>query len=261
MEENVTLQDLIERYLNAELPENERSAFEERLKSDADFAAQVTHYAQARQTLNNEIREQLKAQVNAAYNAYQGPERQSDSSSDAGTSGGSMRTIWRVAAAVAVIIGLSLGYVFISDSPFDAGATYMAYYETPVGPGEVRDTANDEDAKRMNPAAALYKAKDYAKASAAFKALSDDESFGSRGTAQLYFGICELELKRASSAISALSSVPESNVEYSKARWYLALAHLLNTDSDKAAKALKVVAGRKKAPHREQANEILQQMH
>lgn len=246
MEENATLQERIDRYLGDELSQAERSAFDAQLESDADFKAQVQHYALAQQALKAEAREQLRTQVAAAYNNYEGEERQATNTS----SGGSLRTLWRVAAAVVLVVGLSVGYWSLQ-STSDLYGTYYA----PPGATEIRDVADD-----LTKANTLYKNEDYKRAAELYRALASNETFEFRSTALFYLGVCELENGNTKSAIQQFISVPESSNSYSSAQWYLAMGYLKAENYDKASVVLKDIAASPKHAHKTDADELLEKI-
>jgi len=243
MEENDTLQERMERYLNEELTQEERSAFQAELKANAAFAEQVRNYALARQAIQAEARSQLREQVAQAYQNYEGEEVEPETQQSGG-----MPVLWRAAAAIALIVGLGIGYVALQ-SPADP---YSEYYSTPGAPSGIRGEA---DAAKE--ATALYTNKDYAAAANAFEALANDASYDFRAEARLYAGVCRLELTQALAAIEQLKMVPEGSSSKASANWYLAMGYLLLPDYDQAAEVLKPMAESAKHPHRDDAKKAL----
>lgn len=250
MEENYTLQEQIEKYLDGLMSDDERMQFEAQLESDQAFAAEVASYALARKALAQEARSRMRQQAEQAYQNYDGSEKQQSTKSN---------TLLRIAAAVALLVALGAGYFWMSGSADSPQELYAAYY-APVEASASRAASTDEEAA-LQAAVTTYKNKDFDAALGQFQKLTESANATVATEATLFLGACFLEKNQPEKTIETLAGIDSQSVAYfSKAQWYTALAHLLAGHSDKAAETLKTISTTNKHYKQSEATELLEKL-
>ena len=217
--------DYIEEYLNHKLSQEEREQFDEKLKSDKDFASEVEEYTMLFNSFDEiQARELLLRFANIEQELEGGKEKQF---------GFPVYLKW--AATVAVLAVLSL-VVYLNTNKSDKDL-FLAYYtpypnvERPVSRSEASGDAVWQ----------LYENGEYKAAYQQFeKALIiDNQDLASK----FYLGICALELnwpKIAEEAFTKVASDKEG-AYFEQAQWYLALTYLKAGNQDATIQGLEEI--------------------
>lgn len=198
----------IEKYVHGRLSEAEAYAFEQRLAIDTDLSEELESYRMAMKSVEHDA---VRQKLDQFHQELKTPERSSVN-------------IWKYLTgfAATVIVFLSAGYWYTNQAVDSAGMVdrYFVPYENIVN---VRDGAKSDLSQAMT----LYSSGKYREALAAFdeSALSEEHLV----IRQFYSGVSHLALGQSAEAISALSTL--RNSEFSQqARWYLALSYLQKGD-------------------------------
>lgn len=243
---------LIERFFERELSEQELADFEARLKADHDFAEKVERFDYAHQEVEkiyypNE-RETFKKHWNKIL----------DSDQDA-----PIRKIkpiryylTRVAAAILLILGLSLVFNQFSPSNKDFQQLALQNWEQSIMTISTRDnTQVVESAVIWNKAEKAYKEGKFE------EALGFLDILGDKPDALLWKGNCYFELRQMPKAISHFEKVIQHKDGSKKdlALWYQALAYLYEKDTDATRKNLNIII-ENKYPKADDAKQLLEEL-
>ena len=260
---------LIQRYLDGELPDAERQAFDERIKLDADFAEEVETaafvHAQYQLRRKKELAQLLKQQQ------AQNPKPPIQSRTRI------VRLYRRIAVAVAVLLFISLGvYWSVQSSRADQLAT--AYLEvkhlSPELPRGLVDSLgqiteiNETTLSNPNiPSLVKWKMAGIAYSNNRYEtAIFAIEQCIKAGHAEaeqyFYLGLCRLYQTppEYAQAILNLTRVVQTTNEFEEeARWYLGLVYLQVNQRDRAKIQLKKIVDNQHWKHQE-ARKLLEHL-
>ena len=233
---------LIDQYLNNQLSEAEREAFEKRCESDPEFAKEVKLQTQAEYVVRVAGREERRNAFNQVFEDIQ---------QEAPVMPFWQNRRWQiglVAAAIALLF-LFFGRNLISpktdpESLFAQNFTSLSLSIDRSQYGEDgRDGENSSIEDTWLDGAELYQIKEYEQAIPLLEKVVSDESFKELPKAHLYLGLAYLEAyKRTASpdkallekAIKQLEDVPSQSYFIDDADWYQALALLGLGDKEAA---------------------------
>jgi len=211
----------IEDYFNQNLSEDDRRTFENRLKSDNDFAQKVKSHALLINAFDELQALELIANLNKIEAELEGETEKS-----------SFHPMLKWAAIFALFMMISTWFIWnkqqCNEELFIAYYTIYPNVETPI----VRSDANQQGAWR------LYSSGNYEDAYQQFQ-----HSIGNGQNDEatwFYLGACALELNRYNQAEKAFKQIIEQNGDRytEQANWYLALTYL---KADKKAKSISLL--------------------
>ena len=205
--------DLIEKYHNGKLSEQEQLSLKARMESDPAFAGMVTDYIDIIEGVKRAGKEKFKATV-TQWEAEILNEQQHISDKP-----GVFRSYWQL-AAVFLLLALASIYIFVpgKKSPQELYADYFVPYEDVIS---VRDEANPVLTESIH----LYNEKKFDLASERFSKYITEHPDDL--DAKFYFGVSLLESARLEESISTFGVVIEGNgLLKEQAEWYRALAYL-----------------------------------
>ena len=209
----------INNYFRNRLSKKERLSFDERRKSDPDFAQKVKQYQKDLAATHSAEHDALRQQASVANQKSNNNRR------------------WDRILAVAGVVWVLISAVnwWISNTPATTDALYATYYETPKpsAPGKVAKMT----LMTWSFAVASYSDQNYSMALKYFTELLNTEQFVAQSEVQFYAGICQLELEHYKGAIISLMSVSPKSTYSLDAKWYLSLAYL-KTNQVEIAKSL-----------------------
>lgn len=248
--------DRMLQYRNRQMPEAERSAFEEQLKNDPAMAAEFADWAaiytgiqeKGDETLNLELFDlgkQLLAED--AGTPVQAPPRARTFSLP--------RRVYAAAALVLLLVAAWPLYqrLYRPENTYASAETLFAeHFQQPPAP-VLRDAAPE-------PWRDAYTQKRYAEAAAALEKLSADPAFTRRSEAALFLGLSYLGTKNAPKAVAAFQQVSPDSFEFEDAQWYQALALLLSSDIAEARALLQTIASQNGNPRQAEAARMLKQI-
>jgi anti-sigma-K factor RskA len=216
---------LIERYIAGELDAQEQKAFEERIKSDADFSEKVGLYRSASEHLaarfRNEDAERILAKNLTHIAENHLPADKSDNVI-------SLRWYhWAVAASIAIVC-----IVLFTSSPNKP--EYSAYAEH----APLALTVRGENDSIKQQAEQAFNAKNYEQALLHLNQLLEADKNNTE--LQLFKGIAVMELDRAEEADAIFNTIRNSTTSYNdKALWYQGLNALKQKDYERCKTLLK----------------------
>jgi len=231
-------EELIERYFSEQLTNEEFLELKTLLEEDAEFRADFHHQLEIQQTIAKEKSAYLKDRF-----------KELDKKT-------APRPKWyQLAATVAILIGIGLGYIFFSGQTDyqDIYADNFEAYPNVVSP-TVRGHSNTDN-QDMQSAFRLYDSQQYAKAAHLFGELYKDTQ---KDYAYFYEAVSLMAAGQTDKAVSNLEQhqwiAPEKY--QTNAQWYVALGYLKLENKEKSIIYLKKVAN-SSAPIANQARKIL----
>ena len=217
--------DYIEEYLNHSLSAAAQHNFEEKLKSDKDFARDVEEHA----ILANTFDETKAAELILGFKAIEkelegGKERQF---------GFPVYLKWAAAVAVLAVASLVV-YLNTTNSTKELFIAYYTPYPNVESPVSRSETGSDAVWQ-------YYESGDYKSAYQLFEGalVANEADINTR----FYLGICALELNKMKVAEDAFATVvaDKSSNYAEQAAWYLALSYLKDSKGKKARQNLEEI--------------------
>lgn len=215
MKEKYTF-EFLEAYLDQELNAADQAELERDLQADESLQAELQRHQQTRALVQQMAIEETHAKVGQVFKQHQATQRRS-----------SLRPLLRVAAIVALVLTVGLGYWLSQNtqSPMELAATYME-------PFPDRLTTMGGEADDLATAMAAYNQGDYATALTAFLAIPDGHP--QQTLIDLYTGIAALEQGDPATAENSLLKIIEDADYQEVGSWYLALSYLQQDAVEKA---------------------------
>ncbi|MEM6719276.1 MAG: CDC27 family protein [Bacteroidota bacterium] len=240
-----TTYEKIASYLDNQMDEGEKVAFEALLEKDTELAAFVATYASLDNVYNeNTWNVQSKASVDevkalanqfraddvtALSETIRGIQKQHNSSQKSKKS-----YFYIISSAVAIAAMMTLIYFTFMQS-LTAIEAFEEYQNWNALPSFVKK--GDTEDQRAT-AQALFQAKKYQEALAIFKAY-EQKNTAYDPKVQLYIGVCYLELENYHEALQTFDALQNSKtIDNHKAYWYTALVYLKQNDGETAKKIL-----------------------
>ena len=235
-------EELIYKYFLDELTAHERQQFEFRLHENADFKAEYDFQENLRIAIKNTERDKLKERLQDVEKQHTAPPKSS-------------WTLWRVAASIAILLGIA-GLGFFIGTRANTQKLYAQNYE--VYPNTAFNITRGEGAaSKKRDAFTAYEAHEYDKAIPAFKAL---DLMDQNPVMIFYLGQSQLAANLPKQALDTFDKVIRANAEFkSEAQWYSALAALKIKDKLKATQLLTALVDTK-GYKSEQAASILKKL-
>lgn len=253
--------DRMLQYRNRQMPESERSAFEEQLKNDPAFAEEFASWAAIYTGIQEKGDETLDRELFALGKKLLAEEADAPNiSTDVNQNQLARRfQLPRWAYAVAALVLLLLVswplYQRLNgpDTTFASAETLFAdHFKAPVAP-VVRDAAPElwRDA---------YTQKRYAEAIATLEQRLADPNMNRKSEAFLFLGLSYLGAGNADKALAAFRQVSPDSFEYEDAQWYQALAFLKSDNTAQARILLQTIASQRGNARQAEAAQILKQL-
>lgn len=216
MDEDIYL--LIERDLAGELNAEEKKSFEDRIKSDKDFAEKVLLYRSLNEKLRSRfLQEEEEQRLRTVLSEISKTEIPS------GKNGKTIPLRWYHFAAAATIALLAIAWFYTSKLAVPEYSQYAFHGSLALAERGIDSLQHQaEDA---------FNSKNYAEAIQYFNRLLEADPDNTE--LQLYKGVSLLELDQVEEAESIFNTIKNSNAVYKdKAIWYLALSALKQKDYD-----------------------------
>lgn len=259
MERN--LQEIVQAYLNNQLPPEETDAFEQRLANDPDFAARAAEEASLQAALQTEGDQELEAKLLTYAKELNQMDVTLSTSAPAPGNTRKLTAYSRLVYAAAVLVGIIVillplwlmkhqGITTPVESPEEIYATNFSIPPVP----EARSA--DGQAPWRQP----YAQGDYKTTVQQLEALLADPTFTSRSEAFYYLGIAQLALGNSDAALQALAQVREESFDWEAAQWYSALALLERQRLQEAKHLFQQISKQTTHPQQKQAAEILKRL-
>lgn len=239
--------DIICRYLDNELNEKEKRAFEQRLEKEEDLRKEFEFQRDLKESLMEDEVMQLRDKLDKINTEKHN------------TQIFRVRRVILYAAAALVIVMVTVGTWFyvnqLSKGPEELYTEYYSAYENiySIRSGE---GMNEDNYNLMRNAMDAYEQKDWEAAERYFKMLLEKES--NNVFVNFYTGIVYLEQQNAQEAIKMFKTVIDDreNLLREQAYWYTALAYLKKEDVESARKCLEKIVD-KEMTKTEEAGKLL----
>lgn len=250
--------DLLKRYASGQMPEAERTAFEQRLKDDSAFAEEIATWAVVQKGIQTEGDRQLAEKLHVLGKKLM---QENASGLTATTVNVGPKRLfhlprWAYAAAAAVLLVLIAWPVYQSLQPTGTQYAYnnKAVFDEHFRTGPLPVVRDAEVATWQK----AYEEKQYDDAIAALEALLANPNYTRRSEAQLYLGISRLAIGQGREALDALKKVSSDSYDWDEAQWYSALAYIVVDDVVQAKPVLQNIASQAGNPRRKEAQELLE---
>jgi hypothetical protein len=242
--------EMIEQYLDGKLSGTELLNFENRLKTDQEFANEVettrdvNYFLQKKAKIDNF--KELISEVSEDYFNDENIEEKK------------RNNFWylKIAAIALILIGMGISFYLIL-KPVTLKELYAQYYK-PYNT-DVYTRSDNSDSSLLNLALQKYQQKEYSNALELFSKLQSVDS--NKIVISFYNGISYLETDKYEKAISLLklASSDSSNALYNQAQWYLTMAYL---KSEKPKEVILILEKqiKEKSFYSEKASEILEEL-
>ncbi|MEO1053650.1 MAG: hypothetical protein AAFX87_23645 [Bacteroidota bacterium] len=215
---------LIEKYLDADLSDQESEAFEQKMTDSKEFAEEVKLSTGVLNAIASHQKQALRTELRNMY----------DEAKQEGTILKNTRAkYWPWIAAASILLILTVLY-FIQPGSINHEQIYTSYYKAyPASPN-----TRSVQVEKYDVAMEAYRKEDYETALAGFQALGEGADFDAK--TYIFIGNCELNLGQGSEAVKTFEKVINegSQLEKQYAYWYLALAHLKSGDVSKTKETL-----------------------
>ncbi|MCP9770778.1 hypothetical protein EGI22_22975 [Lacihabitans sp. LS3-19] len=239
------MEELIEKYFENTLTEQELKAFEENLRSNASFKEEFEFQKSLKQSIHLKERNELKSILKGFDNK----------NSDVRFEIQKNNKVWRFAAAAVVLILAAFGIYKYQTDGKNTQDLYLAYHQP--YPNIVAPNVRGENTEGIkNEAFKAYEAENYQEAIRLFSQIKDEEF------AIFYTAISYLELNENQKAIEILKSNKFSETPFpfeTYNKWYLALAYL-KTGQKNEAKTILEDLTKTDNPQKQKAQELLNEL-
>lgn len=252
---------LIERYLRRQLSDEERQAFENRLRAEPELAAEVEDLrrtnAAARAYYRDELRQALLEKGRALLK-----EEVAAPAGEAVVKPLPPRPTvrrWLAIAASFLLVLAAAWIVWQVNAPTTSPQTlFNQYFERMPTTGLL---AGEVEATTWKSIVAAYEAGNCEAVVDQMPALLADTAFEQRSRGLLLQGSCLLQLGRPDEALSALRQVPPAAASlFREAQWFSALAYLQLNQPAEAAPLLQAQQNDPQSRHQEAAGKILRKL-
>ncbi|MBC8757597.1 tetratricopeptide repeat protein [Kordia sp. YSTF-M3] len=257
-------------YLNNEMNEAEKAAFEVQLENDAELASFVDTFSTL-EGVYNEDKWTVKsnatiAEVKALANAFRADDVadvskkiraiQQHTTNQETTSRSRKSYFYYISSAVAIAAVCTLFYFSFMQS-ITADDAFEQYHDWASLPSfQTKSDTNNNLAK----ASTLFQEEKYQEALSIFTTYAQ-ESATYNPQIQLYIGVSHMELENYQEALQTFNQLQNSNtVDDHKAYWYTALTYLKQNDAENAKKVLKTLVENPSNYNYEKAKELLKKL-
>lgn len=228
-------EQLLERYFENQLSQEENVLFQNYLDTDVSFAEDFAFQNNVKQAITLNERAELKQQLQS----FEKPKAKSFK-------------IWYAAASVVLLCGL--GYYFTQNT---ATSVYDDFYQT--YPNVVAPTVRGENAADIKSEAFYeYDSGNYEKSLTLFSKIyeTDKDDY-----ALFYKALSQMELQKTTEAIATFKQfdLGKNNAFTPFVKWYLALAYLKENQEEKAIPLLKSLSETQN-PQQEMAQKLLKEL-
>jgi hypothetical protein len=232
-------EQLLERYFENKLSQEEALLFQNYLETDASFAEEFAFQKNVKKAITLNERADLKQKLQS----FETPK-----------SAKKWLSKWSVAASIAVVLGAGYWFMNQSSNNIELYEDYYQSYPNVVAPN-VRGE-NSEDIK--SEAFYEYDNGNYEKSLVLFSKIYDTDK---DDYALFYKALSQMELQKTTEAIATFKQfdLGKNNAFTPFVKWYLALAYLKEKQQDKAIPLLKSLTENEN-PQEDQAQKLLEDL-
>ncbi len=233
--------DMFDNYFSGELSDQEKTAFEEHLKSDSKMAEAFQEYQDLRKGIDYSIMIGLKQELQELESSFPQVELEADVQHRIDpVSTTNKFQIWKVAAAV-VLVSLSVGVIFQLQQPSSPQDLFSQHFEPAENLYVSIKRGDDIEANPLVRAFQAYEAEDYTMAMAEFETILGQEEYKDKHPMVLYYlGSAQLAQGQGEASIATFERFLEiSQDNIVQAKWYLAMGYLQQSRVGEATLLLK----------------------
>jgi len=248
MTKNLQHSASIEQYLANEMAPHEKVAFRKELQKDPTLAQELKLSQSIDSALLREDVIDLTKKLIAAVNANR------EIKAEIRVVNLYARKWWYAAASLLVLCAVAATLFLQTNRRVTNDSLFSQYY---TSENIVDQTRGDQN---IVEGVIKFQQKDFAKASALFKNILDQDN--SNIAVWFYYGISNIETRNYSNSINAFKTIilQNDNLYVEHAEWYLGLCFLKNNQKEKAISQFKVVATNPDNFHRQEAKNILEKL-
>lgn len=245
-------QGMIEKYLDGEMEDQEKKAFEKKLGEDAELRKELLLHADINESISDDKKELLRQKLRNIIDGRIHDKPNSRHNQSLTTRIFLSRSVL-IAASVLFIFSIGSILFILNTKKYTPNEVFDYYYQ-PYNPDVV--TRSSKDINAINPALNAYLNGEYDKAADQFKDIlvaNPDDSM-----ALFYAGIAFMETGEYPKAINHFRYIlyNEYYPYYYHAQWYLGMTYLKLEETDKAIDVFHQVTEQNKY-YAEQAKNIL----
>lgn len=254
-------------YLNNQMDDTEKTAFEAQVESDTELASFLETYTTLEGVYNEEkwaikttatkeeIKELAKQFRTGEVADISKKIRVIQQQANAQVRSKKKTYFYYISTAVAIAAIFMLFY-FSFMQPLTANDAYKQYHDWNTLPAF---QTKSEASNSLPKARALFNEGKYDTALTLFK--SHNNSYPYNPNVAVYIGVCQLELQEYSDALKTFTILQNSNtIDNHKAYWYMALVYLKQNDGDKAKQILKVIVKNPSYYNAEKAQKLIKKL-
>jgi len=238
----------IEQYLANEMAPHEKVAFRKELQKDPALAQELKLSQSIDSALQREDVIDLTKKLIAAVNANH------EIKAEIPVVKLYARKWWYAAASLLVLCAVAATLFLQTNRQVSNDSLFSQYYTSENIVDQSRGDQNIVEG------VIKFQQKDFAKASALFKNILDQDN--SNIAVWFYYGISNIETGNYGNSINAFKKIilQNDNLYVEHAEWYLGLCYLKNDQKEKAISQFKVVAQNPDNFHRQEAKNILEKL-
>ena len=240
-------QELIEKYVNGEMSDAERKAFEDNLTDDTKLANELLSYQKSRLAIKAAIRQEIREDTGKALQDWKNKKKRRT------------RRIyrWSIAATILLITAIGISFFIGNKQTVSPDQLFAAHFELPKV-SNIR--TNSSDHPIFEQAVTAFYEKSFTTVLDLLSPQATDPDISLSSDALIMLGVSHLALNNLSQAINVLQKVDSSGSLYQDAEWYLALAYLKNGQTNEAKQILGKIAQTPRHFKRQEAKEIEKQL-
>ncbi|MCF8235567.1 MAG: hypothetical protein K9G67_14815 [Bacteroidales bacterium] len=239
--------EMMERYLNMEMPESEKAQFEKRLQEDSELRRLFLHHKNLRHAIANRHKLEFLRKLKKAEKTY---------FKKNGLIRFSLVFKYAAAAAFVVLIGLGI-YLLQKDRSRTNQELFNKYFSSYTSIIENRDAENRS--LLLTKGMTAYSKGEFQESIHLFEQLIGHPAYST--PAAFYTGLSYLELRKADQAVKYLKMTTSYDSIFKlEAQWYLSLAYLLANKKEQAAELLVSIESDPDHYYREKAQKLLRQI-
>ncbi|UPQ80786.1 tetratricopeptide repeat protein [Flavobacterium azooxidireducens] len=233
-------EELLNKYFEQRLSDEEKVVFESLLQNDSEFAKEVAYQKNVKKAITLNERETLKQTLQSFESNKNQPKK--------------TYQFWSIAAVFLLFFGGLAWFQFMQDSPEKLYKEYYQSYPNVVAPA----VRGDNDRNIKSDAFYEYDSGNYQKSLELFSKIYADEEVD---YALFYQAMSLIELKRYPEAIALFETFETSdqNAFSPFVKWYKALSYLKTNEKEKAIQLLKELS-EKENPQQQMAKNLLAEL-
>jgi hypothetical protein len=248
--------DLISRYLEGEMNEQERLAFEKKIKDNPELAKEIKLHRDIDDTIKDTKLLDFYEQLESIHKKLKKEGALEETHDEKENHNRRLYLRWyNIAAAIIILLVISTVLYFTLRPPLNE-RLYSQFFKPYNGSYIVRSAATQD---KYSKASDTYDSANYEKSWNMFNELIKVDTL--KINAMFFKGISAMEINKYDDAINSFNFIIKDNstLFVNQAEWYLALCYLKNNDMPNAKKLFGEIA-ESNASHKSDAKRILKKL-